>query len=120
MYLEHFTTLQQEHTPTLQTLQEQRELITQLEADLSKVQPFLSLKGEGLEGGVNASAEIISEALRGVEGEGTKVNAGAGDVMGGASSLLPIVSSQRERFKQRAVELEAVSVCVGCVPITQA
>ncbi len=104
---EHFSALQQEHTPTLQTLQEQRQLIAQLEADLSKVQPFLAVRGEGTEGVVNTSAEIISEALRGVEGEGAKVN--GGEVMGGASSLLPIVSSQRERFKQRTVELEAVS-----------
>ena len=42
-----------------------------------------------------------------MEAEGAKVN--GNDIMGGASSLLPIVSSQRERFKQRTVELEAVS-----------
>ena len=99
--------MQEEHTPTLQTLQEQRHLIAQLEADLSKVRPFLAVRGEGTDGVTNASAEIISEVVRGVEVEAAKVN--GSDVMGGASSLLPIVSSQRERFKQRTVELEAVS-----------
>ena len=57
-----------------------------------------------------SSAELISEALRDVEPESAKVKATyTGSVVGGADSLLPIVSSQRERFKQRNIELEAVS-----------
>lgn len=101
--------MQQQHTENLQTTQEQKTLIAQLEADLSKVQPFLAVHGEG-EGLATSpsSAEIMSEALRDVEANGAKVSM-VGDVVGGASSLLPIVSSQRERFKQRNTELEAVS-----------
>ena len=64
---------------------------------------------EGKEAGTSqpSSADIISEAVRDVETDGAKVNVSS-DVLSGASSLLPIVSSQRERFKQRNVELEAV------------
>lgn len=58
-----------------------------------------------------SSADILSEAVRDVETERGKASVPS-DVMGGASSLLPIVSSQRERFKQRNLELEAVS----CIP----
>ena len=51
------------------------------------------------------------DVLRGIEGGGGE-GAGRGERGGseseGASSLLPIVSSQRERFKQRNSELEAV------------
>ena len=61
------------------------------------------------------SADFLSEALRDVQGESARVNNGASDMVGGADSLLPIVSSQRERFKQRNVELEAVSSY--CKPI---
>lgn len=94
--------------------QEQKTLIAQLESDLSKVQPFLTAQGEGV--GQSAmppsSADIISEVLKDVQTDSAKVITTAtlppGEV-GGADSLLPIVSSQRERFKQRNMELEAVS-----------
>lgn len=111
LLIEHFSSLQRQHTESLQTTQEQKTLIAQLEADLSRVQPFLmQVEGkERKEVGVSlSSADIITEALRGVEVvvDGSK----ASDVVvGGADSLLPIVSSQRERFRQRNVELEAVS-----------
>lgn len=51
----------------------------------------------------------MSEVLRDVGGGGGKgrEREGVGSE-GGADSLLPIVSSQRERFKQRNMELEAV------------
>ena len=49
----------------------------------------------------------MSEALRGSTAIATSA---VEPVVGGAESLLPIVSSQRERFKQRNAELEAVSV----------
>jgi homeobox protein cut-like len=111
-FAEHFTSLEEQHRESLQTAQDQKSLIAQLEADLGKVQPFLAV---GLEGNENASlpssAEIISEAVRDVE---AKVNV-PGEALGGASSLLPIVSSQRERFKQRNVELEAVSISDSAV-----
>ena len=105
MYIEHFGTLQQQHSETLQTAQEHKTLIGKLETDLSKVQPFLSVRGEGEgQANISSSAEFISGALRDVQGrESVKASSG------GANSLLTIVSSQRERFKQRNIELEAVS-----------
>ena len=50
----------------------------------------------------------MSEVLRdvGPGGGGERLVMGS---EGGHDSLLPIVSSQRERFKQRNLELEAVS-----------
>ena len=51
-----------------------------------------------------SSADIMSEVLSDVGREGRGEMAGDN----GANSLLPIVSSQRERFKQRNTELEAV------------
>lgn len=105
---EHFGSLQRQHTDALQTSQEQKTLIAQLESDLSRVQPYLPVRGEGEGMASPSSAEIMSEVLRDVEQESVKVKPAA-DVAGGANSLLPIVSSQRERFKQRNIELEAVS-----------
>lgn len=103
-------TLQRQHRETLQTSQDQKNLITQLEADLGKMQPFLPHHGAGGDGGEGQngtplSAVIMSEALRGGSGTGVV----SMERTGGAESLLPIVSSQRERFKQRNTELEAVS-----------
>ena len=62
---DHFSSLQQQHTDTLQTVQEQKDLIVQLETDLSLVQPYLPLREEG-EGQANApsSADLLSEALK--------------------------------------------------------
>lgn len=56
-----------------------------------------------------SSANIMFEVLRDVGGGGAKGR--ERETVGseaGADSLLPIVSSQRERFKQRNTELEAV------------
>ena len=76
---------------------------------------YLHVQGQAT--GVS-SANIMSEVLRDVRGGG---GGGRGGRVGGgreregvgseagADSLLPIVSSQRERFKQRNTELEAVS-----------
>ena len=51
----------------------------------------------------------MSEVLRDVGGGGGKGRGWEGvGSEAGADSLLPIVSSQRERFKQRNTELEAV------------
>ena len=79
------------------------------------MQPYLPLQqGSECAAPNNSSlpAVIMSEALRGSSAVAT--GGGNGGVAalevagGGAESLLPIVSSQRERFKQRNVELEAV------------
>lgn len=96
-----------QHTEALQKIQEQNALICRLESDLSLVHPYLPVRGEG-EGqdATPSSAEIISEAIKdiGVPPERKSI----GEITG-ADSLLPIVTSQRERFKQRNLELEAVS-----------
>ncbi len=104
---EHYSFLQQEHNDTLQTAQDQKTLIMQLEKDLSNVQPYLPT-GDGATQTATLPAVIMSEALRG----STAISASGNAEMttGGAESLLPIVSSQRERFKQRNAELEAVSM----------
>ena len=105
---DHFTSLKLQHTEALQKVQEQNVLITQLEADLSLVHPYLPVRGEG-EGqdATPSSADILSEAIKDISGRSERKSVGE---MTGADSLLPIVSSQRERFKQRNIELEAVSL----------
>ncbi|XP_064392801.1 protein CASP-like [Halichondria panicea] len=106
----HFSSLQTQHTETLGTAQEQRDLIAQLETDLSLVQPYLPTREEG-EGQASNPANLLSEALKDVQARGgveRSISVGGSSVGGsGMDSLLPIVSSQRERFKQRNVELEA-------------
>lgn len=107
---EHFSSLQQQHSETMQTAQDQKSLIMQLEQDLSSMQPYLPLhQGEGNTQSGTLPAAIMSEALRG----STAVATGSAEMGRGAESLLPIVSSQRERFKQRNTELEAVRGRVG-------
>ena len=97
-----------QHTEALQKIQEQNILIGRLETDLSLVDPYLPVRGEG-EGqdATPSSADIISEAVKDIHVSTERKSVGE---MTGADSLLPIVSSQRERFKQRNVELEAVSL----------
>ena len=69
---DHFTSLQGQHNDALQTVQEQKNLIGQLETDIMHVQPYLPTRTEG-EGQANpSSAEIISEALRDVQLETQK------------------------------------------------
>ena len=97
-----------QHTEALQKVQEQNALISRLESDLSLVHPYLPIRGEG-EGqdASPSSADIISEAIKDIHVPSERKKS-MGEVTG-ADSLLPIVFSQRERFKQRNMELEAVS-----------
>jgi homeobox protein cut-like len=101
----HFSSLQTQHSDALHTLQEQKNLIGQLESDLLRAHPYIPQRteGEGQATG-SSSASIMSEVLRDVGGGGGRETVGSD---GGADSLLPIVSSQRERFRQRNMELEA-------------
>lgn len=98
---------------------EQKELITSLESDLSSVQTLSSMyRGEG-EG--SSVPEIVAEAVRASTSSTpplaltvhsssnppTPVPGGVPpDFTSAAESLLPIVSAQRERFRQRNDELE--------------
>ncbi|CAI8039389.1 Protein CASP, partial [Geodia barretti] len=102
----HFSSLQTQHSDVLHTLQEQKDLIGQLESDLLRAQPYIPQRTEreGQATG-SSSASIMSEVLRDVGGGGGRETVVGSD--GGADSLLLIVSGQRERFRQRNVELEA-------------
>lgn len=97
---------------------EQKELIFNLESDLSSVQSFSTMyRGEG-EG--SSMPEIVAEAVRASSSSTpplvsttsntqppTPTHGGISpDLPSAAESLLPIVSAQRERFRQRNEELE--------------
>lgn len=99
---------------------EQKDLILHLESDLSSVQTLSSLyRGEG-EG--SSVPEIVAEAVRASTSSTPPLITPQSSVTdtpppmpGGippdfssaAESILPIISSQRERFRQRNEELEA-------------
>lgn len=97
---------------------EQKGLIFNLESDLSSVQSFSTIyRGEG-EG--SSMPEIVAEAVRASSSctpplvstssntqPSTPTPGGISpDLPSAAESLLPIVSAQRERFRQRNEELE--------------
>lgn len=97
---------------------EQKGLIFNLESDLSSVQSFSTIhRGEG-EG--SSMPEIVAEAVRASSSftpplvstssntqPSTPTPGGSSpDLPSAAESLLPIVSAQRERFRQRNEELE--------------
>ncbi|CAL4095187.1 unnamed protein product [Meganyctiphanes norvegica] len=105
---------------------EQKNLIISLESDLSSIQSWSSAyRGEGE--GCSSANEIVAEAAEasmtptpptvgspptppGMPRTPTPVQAvgasGSIDLPSAADSLLPIVSAQRERFRQRNEELE--------------
>lgn len=111
---------EQELTTLRSLAAEQKDLILHLESDLSSVQTLSSLyRGEG-EG--SSVPEIVAEAVRAstsstpplstpqssVTDTPTPVQGGIPpDFSSAAESILPIISSQRERFRQRNEELEA-------------
>ena len=45
--VDHFGSLQSQHDHALQSVQDQKQLITQLESDLARVRPFLPPRTEG-------------------------------------------------------------------------
>ena len=45
--VDHFASLQSQHDHALQSVQDQKQLITQLESDLARVRPFLPPRTEG-------------------------------------------------------------------------
>nr|XP_054775648.1 protein CASP-like [Lytechinus pictus] len=101
--------LQTQYSHLNQTVTEQKDLIGQLEKDLLSVNA-LSTKyrgeGEGQATPSNTEAELVAKAV----GEQNMTLAKETSSKGGAAeSLLPIVSSQRERFRLRNQELEVES-----------
>jgi homeobox protein cut-like len=77
------------------TVQEQAKLIKQLEGDLTSVQTMQTSQGAA-----GAAAPITESVLT---GESRQTEGSSDD----ANSLLPIVSSQRDRFRARNIEIEA-------------
>lgn len=99
-----YSELHLQYNDAVNTVKEQKELIAQLEADLLSVNALPSAfrgQGEG-EAGPPTETELVSNAVQqavapaGLTGENVAME-----------SLLPIVASQRERFKIRNMELEA-------------
>ena len=102
-----FDELQKSHVESSRLVKEQAELIKQLEADLLNVRglPSSLYRGEGV--GAPSSPPDSEAILKAVQDINTdevedleKQN---------ADSLLPIISSQRERFRNRNLELESQS-----------
>ncbi|KAL9980107.1 hypothetical protein ACROYT_G008650 [Oculina patagonica] len=100
-----YSELHAQYNEAVSTVKEQKELITQLETDLLSVNALPSAfrgQGEG-EAGPPSEKELVTNAVQqavaptvGLSGENVAME-----------SLLPIVASQRERFKIRNMELEA-------------
>ncbi|XP_050409045.1 protein CASP isoform X3 [Patella vulgata] len=97
--------LQDDYKDAVSTVQEQKSLITQLEEDLRSVNALSSMfrgDAEGEPGNKDTGSELMAEVVKDSVGFGLmESNKNAVD------SLLPIVQSQRERYRIRAQELEA-------------
>lgn len=106
MSLGRYSDLQVQYNEAVNTVKEQKELITQLETDLLSVNALPSAfrgQGEG-EAGPPSEKELVTNAVQQAVGAPTVGFTGENVA---TESLLPIVASQRERFKVRNMELEA-------------
>ncbi|XP_063305976.1 protein CASP isoform X1 [Pelobates fuscus] len=100
--------LQMQFTEAVNTVSEQKDLISKLEHDLSTIQSMSSVQRPDAEGAdITSSMEKIPEPIK----EATAVFYGYSATTplpeGQMDSLLSIISSQRERFRARNQELEA-------------
>jgi len=108
--------LQQTCSDSVATMTEQKALIAQLEDDLRNVNALSSMfrgDAEGSPGPSDPSAEASTMAhiVKDVTPQLQTPGQTAGDTSkSAADSLLPIVQSQRERYRMRAQELEAQSL----------
>jgi len=103
-----YSMLQQQYNDAFNTIAEQKRLITQLEDDLRKVNTVSSMFRPEAEGEPSpGSAEMVAVAVKDMSVEKAVVSM---DMLSATDSLLPIVQSQRERFRLRAQELEAQNV----------
>lgn len=101
--------LQEKYQESAGLLQEQKGLITQLEDDLRQVNAVSSMfrgDAEGEPGPTDPTSEAFSSIVKEVAPNQGTVDSGKS----AADSLLPIVQSQRERYRLRAQELEAQSL----------
>lgn len=105
-----YNQLQDQYSEAVSSLQEQKHLITQLEEDLRSVNALSSMfrgDAEGEAGTPSQCAEFVADAVKDL----TQATATPTDSLkSAADALLPIVQSQRERFRTRAQELEAQTV----------
>uniref|UniRef100_A0A8C5M782 Protein CASP n=1 Tax=Leptobrachium leishanense TaxID=445787 RepID=A0A8C5M782_9ANUR len=100
--------LQIQFTEAVNTVSDQKELISKLEHDLSTIQSMSTVQRPDAEGAdITSSLEKIPEPIK----EATAVYYGYSASTplpdGQMDSLLSIISSQRERFRARNQELEA-------------
>ncbi|XP_052220993.1 protein CASP-like isoform X6 [Dreissena polymorpha] len=103
--------LQTEYLEAARTLQDQKALISQLEDDLRRVNAVSAMfrgQGEGTES-VTPTAEMMAEAVKEMSSAVYTPQSMDGG-KSAADSLLPIVQSQRERYRIRAQELEAQTI----------
>jgi len=104
--LSRYEELVKNYTESSHVVKEQSDLIKQLEADLLNVRglPSTLYRGEGVGASSPPDSEVIFKAVKDIStdevDEVEKQN---------ADSLLPIISSQRERFRNRNLELESQS-----------
>nr|KAF6489187.1 cut like homeobox 1 [Molossus molossus] len=104
--------LQVHVTEAMATVAEQRELIARLEQDLSTIQSIQRPDAEGAaEHGLEKIPEPIKEATALFYGPSAPASGTLPE--GQVDSLLSIISSQRERFRARNQELEAVREPLG-------
>jgi len=96
----------QQFNDSVKMCQEQKALITQLEDDLRKVNALSVMFRGDAEGEPSQSSELVAEAVKDSEAP-----ADSGK-MAAADSLLPIMHGQRERYRQRAQELETEMVAL--------
>ncbi|KAM9320813.1 protein CASP isoform 2-T2 [Gastrophryne carolinensis] len=102
--------LQLQLTEAVSTGSEQKELICKLEHDLSTIQSLASVQRPDAEGAAVPSMEMIPEPIKEAtalfyNNQGYSANTVIPE--GQMDSLLSIISSQRERFRARNLELEA-------------
>ncbi|XP_020629858.1 protein CASP-like [Orbicella faveolata] len=100
-----YSELHSQYNEAVNTVKEQKELITQLETDLLSVNALPSAfrgQGEG-EAGPPSEKELVSNAVQ----QAVAPSVGLSGENVAMESILPIVASQRERFKIRNMELEA-------------
>ncbi|KAL5016637.1 hypothetical protein ScPMuIL_006226 [Solemya velum] len=100
--------LQGDYSDAVCTVQEQKQLITQLEEDLRNVNAISSLFRGDAEGEAvphqTSEAEHLAEAVTTIMPLSSQNDPSSKSAAG---SLLPIIQSQRERYRIRAQELEA-------------